>query len=477
MTPAEARTRLFDTGFFFGGLRRRRAVEVLVAAADPMGIEVLAQALTQDHPSPNEILQGLGRLSAATDVAKVQALWTAFAKDPIPALAELLARLGWPPEQPIPGKLARAVLAAATAGADPQVLQAVAAFARALPVADEAGNDAIYAAWVRAQSRELERLIAEQARQPATPAFEALCVLVGGDLAGYAALDDADGSLLAQAFAMAPEPLRVRLAQGVAASPDLGIKAAYRRAIAGSAMDRARSLESLALVGDEDGLFEQARYLTLRETLDLCEHWSSTPARPAHPAQRAAVDRAVDAYRSLGAFQVEPGPELPEGMVDAFVHWRAARPSDSELRADLDAGDPFRKARGLYLGRERGLVGNERLAEAAESEHWPERLAARLLDVSTPAAAGEDQVLWVKTCGGDSTLLHAPVGGSPEDYSRHHAALEKTEGEATVRTKALLSILCAFQGVFVAGGITLDETGEAVDRRAVEVEDAGDLEF
>jgi hypothetical protein len=475
MTLDEARTRLFDTGFLFGGLRRRRAVEVLVAAADLSAVEILAQALNQDHPRPDEILQCLGRLSLETDAAKVQVLWTAFAKDPKPALAGLLARLGWPPEQPIPGKLAREVLAAATAGSDPEVLRAVAAFARSLPVADEAGNDVIYATWVRTQSRELERLITEQERQPATPAFEALYALVGGDLAGYAALDDADGSLLAQGFAMAPEPLRSRLAQGVAASPGLGVKAAYRRAIAGGVLDRAQSLESLALVGDEDGLFEQVRYLSLRETLDLCEHWSATPARPAHPAQRAAVDRAVDAYCDLGAFQVESGPELPEGMVDIFAHWRAERPSDSELRADLDAGDPVRRERGLYLGRERGLVGNERLAEAAESDHWPERLAARLLGVGTPASAREDQVTWVNACGGDSSLFHVPVGGSPEDYASHRAALEATNGEVAGRTKALLSILCAFQGVFVAGGITLDETGEAVDPQAVEVEDAGDF--
>jgi len=477
MTLDEARNRLFDTGFLFGGLRRRRAVDILVTATDPVGIEVLAQALKQDHSRPDEILQGLGRLSPETDAAKVQVLWAAFAKDPKPALAGLLARLGWPPEQPIPGKLASEVLAAATAGADPQVLQVVAAFARALPVADEAVNDAIYAAWVRTQSRELERLIAEQTRQPATPAFEALYALVRGDLAGYAALDDADGSLLAQAFAMAPAPLRVRLAQGVAASRDLGIKAAYRRAIAGGALDRAQGLESLALVGDEDGLFEQVRHLELLETLDLCERWFGTPGRPSHAVQRAAVDRAVDAYRSLGTFQVEPGPELPDGLVDIFDHWRSERPSDAELCADLGADDPFRKVRGHYLGYERGLVGASSLAGAAESDHWPERLTARLLGFGAETRAGEDPVLWVESCGGDSSLLHAPVGGSPEDYACHRAALERTSGPVASRAKALRGILCAFQGVFVAGGITVDETSEAADRRAVEIEDAGDLEL
>jgi hypothetical protein len=477
VTLDEARARLFDTGFLFGGLRRRVAIKALVAAADPAGVEVLAQALAQDHPRHNEIIEGLSRLSAATDAAKVQALWAAFAKGPIPALAGLLARLGWPPEQPIPGKLALAVLAAATAGADPQVLLAVAAFARALPVSDEAGNNAIYAAWVRTQSRELERLIAEQGRQPATPAFEALYALVVRDFERYAVLADCDGSLLSQAFVMAPKPLRVRLAQGVAASPDRGIKGAYRRAIAGGVRDRAQGLENLELVGDEDGLFEQARHLELLETLELCKRWSGTPGRPSHAVQRAAVDRAVDAYRSLGTFQVEPGPELADGLVDVFDHWRGERPSDAELCADLGADDPFRKARDLYLGYERGLVGASSLAGAAESDHWPERLTVRLLGFGAETRAGEDPVLWVESCGGDSSLLHAPVGGSPDDYACHRAALERTSGPVAGRTKALRGILCAFQGVFVAGGITLDETGEAVDRRAVEVEDAGDLEL
>ncbi len=58
----------------------------------------------------------------------------------------------------------------------------------------------------------------------------------------------------------------------------------------------------------------------------------------------------------MGKFQVEPGPELPKGLVDIFEYWRRQPPSDADLRADLQADDPFRKARGLYLGHGRGLV-------------------------------------------------------------------------------------------------------------------------
>lgn len=102
---------------------------------------------------------------------------------------------------------------------------------------------------------------------------------------------------------------------------------------------------------------------------------------------------------------------------------------------------------------------------------------ARLLDPSALVGAKEDHVLWVNACTGDESLLAAPIGGSPEDYSRHSANPKGASGGAAGRTHALLSILCAFHGVFVAGGITRDEAGEAAERQAVELEDAGDVQF
>ncbi|WP_100919453.1 hypothetical protein [Candidatus Thiodictyon syntrophicum] len=477
MTLDEARKRLFDTGFLLGGRRRRAALKVLLGSPGPEGVLALAAALGQGHPHPKEILNGLGRLAAPADAEKVEALWDYFSRTPGPALAGVLTQIGWPPGRAVPAKTARDLLALANEGADKETLQAVTRVARALPVADEVGNDAIYAAWIRSQSPELETLITEQRRQSASPALEALHALVTGRLERYAALKDQDGVLLVQAFAMAPEPFRSRLAQTVAASPDRGIKEAYRRALSSGAVDKAQSVENLKLVGDEDGLFEQTRHLRLLDVLGLCERWAAVPGRPAHPAHRAAVDKAVSEYRSLGAFKVEPGPELPDGMVDLFDFWRDQEPSDADLRADLTAEDPFRKARGLYLGQERNLVEAQRLTAAATSEHWPERLIARLLDPAALAGAPEDHVLWVNACAGDAGLLAAPIGGTPEDYARHSARFQQASGPAAARTRGLLSILCTFQGVFVAGGITVDETGEATDRGAVELEDAGEVEF
>jgi len=477
MTLDQARARLFDTGFLLGGQRRRSAIKVLVQSPGRDGVLALVDALGRGHPKPKEILRALARLSPAAEPAKVEALWSAFAGDSKPDLAGVLARLGWPVGRPVPAKLARDLLSAATEGAAPAILQAVAVIARALPVRDEAGNDAIYAAWIRSQSAELERLIAEQGRQPATPALEALHALVTGRLERYAALKDEDGALLVQAFALAPEPFRARLAQSVAVSPNRAIKEAYRRALASGVVDPAQGVENLKLVGDEDGLFEQTRRLRLLEVLDLCERWAGSPGRPTDPGRRAAVDRAVDAYRGLGAFQVEPGPELPDGMVDIFEHWRSEKPSDAELRADLEAEDPLRKARGLSnLGQERGLVDAGRLAGAARSEHWPERLIARLVDPAASAGAEEDHVLWVNACAGDGALLWAPIGGTPEDNDRHSTRLRQARGPAAARTRALLSILCTFQGVFVASLIGVENTDEPTKRSSVVLEDAGEVE-
>ena len=389
----------------------------------------------------------------------------------------MLATLGWPPGRAVEVATARAVLAAATDGTSPEILQAVTVLARALPVADETLNDAVYGAWLRSRSEALERLIAEQGRLPGSVVLEALHALVTGQVERYAALRDEDGALLSQAFAMAPEPFRERIARTVASSPDRRLKEAYRQALTGGGLDDARSVDSLKRVGDEDGLFEKTKALRLGAVLDLCERWAGSDARPSRPEQRAVVERAVTAYRALGKFQVELGPELPKGLVDLFEYWRREKPSDADLRADLQAEDPFRKARGLYLGHERGLVDRQGLARAANSEHWPERLVARLVDPATLAEAKEDHVLWVSACAGDGALIQTPIGGTPEDYARHSDLLGKVRGAAAARTRALLEIVCAFQGAFVASGITIDETAEATEPTAVEVEDAGPVEF
>ena len=477
MTADEAKDRLYDTTFLFGALRRRAAIKALAGVPDLSGVIPLAQALREGHPQGGRIRSVLCQLSPLRDGKKIAALWTEWAQAPGPGLASILSVLGWPPGATLEARFVRAVLAAATSAAAPEVLQAVAVLARTLPVKDESLNDGIYAAWIRSQSAELEKLIDEQARQASSPALETLHALVTGRLERYAELKDTDGMLLVHAFGMAPEPFRARIARTVGANPDRRLLENYRRALSSVTADAARNIENLKLVGDEDGLFEVTRSLRLFEVLDLCQRWSTSAGRPAGPQQRAAVERALAAHRSLGAFKVEQAPALPDGLVDIFEWWRNGQASDAQLRSDLDQPDPFQRARGLYLGREGGLVDDARVHAAVKSDHWPERLVARLLEPELFSEAEQDHVFWANACAGDAFLLHSPIDGMPEDYARHTALLAQARGPIGSRTRAFLEILCAFQSVFVASGIVVDESTEAADRSAVEIEDAPRVEF
>ena len=441
----------------------------------PASVVLMAEALGKGHPGGVRIDAILRQLSAEHDTGKVLALWGHWVQAPGAPVAAILAHLGWPGGCVAHARTVRDIFALANSGAATEILQAVAVFARSLPVADEGINDAIYGAWVRCRSDDLEQLIAAQQRQPGNPALEALHALVAGKPERYAALHDESGHLLIQAYAMAPEPLRERLARAVAASHDRSIKAAYREALAGSGADASSSVGNLKLVADEDGLFESCRALRLMQVLDLCERWAGIPARPSGASQRAAVDRAVAAYRRLKDIEAESGPTLPAGLVDIFEWWRVNEYGDAQLRADLDADDPFIKARGLYLGHKRGIVDAPRIAAAANSVHWPERLMARLVDPAFCAQPGEEHVFWAAACAGDAALLNAKVGGTPEEYARHTALL--AAGQADARNLGLLEMLCAFQEVFVGAGITVDASAESTDPNAIEVEDAPDEIF
>ena len=477
MTIEEAKDRLYDTTFLIGAFRRRAAIKALAEVPDSSGVVALAQALHERHPEYGRIRNVLRQLSPLRDDHKIAALWAQWAQAPEPELAKILSALGWPSECTQDARFVRAVLAAATSAAAPEILQAVAVFARALPVKDESSNDGIYAAWIRCQSAELEKLIDEQARQASSPALEALHALVTGRLDRYFELNDADGMLLVHAFNMAPEPFRESIARTVGASSDRGLLENYRRALSSVTADAASNVENLKLVGDEDGLFEVTRSLRLLDVVDLCERWSSSAGRPSGIQQRAAVERSLAAHRTLSTFQVEDSPPLPEGLVDIFEWWRNEKPSDEQLRSDLDAPDPFLRARGLYLGREGALVDDARLRGAAASEHWPERLVARLLEPELFSAAAPDSVFWVNACAGDAALLLAPIAGMPEDYARHTWLLGQARSPIGSRTRAFLEILCAFQSVFVASSIVIDESTETADRGAVEIEDAPHVDF
>ncbi|EGV16146.1 serine/threonine-protein kinase [Thiocapsa marina] len=176
----------------------------------PAGAISLARALRRPgHPAGKLLLQ----LSPTRDGAQIEALWRELADGHRPQLASVLADLGWPAPRPVPTALAHAILDLAVMYAATDVMRAVVVLARAIRPDDALLNDAIFAAWARCESRALERLIATQGRHAATPALEALYTLITGDLTRLALLQDEDGTLLAQVFAVAPEPLLSRMSR------------------------------------------------------------------------------------------------------------------------------------------------------------------------------------------------------------------------------------------------------------------------
>jgi hypothetical protein len=433
----------------------------------------LADALCAGHANSDLISACLRQLTWSRDGEKLENLWALLQRQPNAALGALLTQLGWPAGRRAKPAWTRAVLSVAKTGADKAVLAAAAKFAAALDPRDEAGNEEIYAAWQRSQSAELERVISDQDRLPNTPALAAMHALTTGALDRYDRLNDASGRLFVEAFGNAPEPFKQRISRNIQGQQRF--LNFYRQANAASTVAPETKIENLIRMGDEDGLFEALPQLRFARALDLCERWATSSGRPSEPKRRAVVDRAVAAWRRLDGFQVEPAPPLPDGLVDIFDYWRGQKPSDADLRKDLAASDPFERSRGLYLGHERGIVDAARLRAATTSEHWPERLIARLTLPETLDSAKGDHVLWVSACAGDAALLGAAVGGTIDDYNRHRRLLEQARGAAATRTRALLEILCAFQGAFVASAATFEEVTEATDGGST-YEDANDVD-
>lgn len=441
-------------------------------------IIALAEAVGGNHPDAERMKPILLQLSPEADAATVQALWEYWAQAPTIPVAGILAHLGWPPGLVAQAKTIRDILALAASNAAPEILQAVTTFVRYLPVTDESINDDIYGTWVRSHSNSLEQLISEQKRQPGSPALEALHALVTGELERYTALHDENGHYLIQAYTMAPAPLRERLARAVAASSDRRLMAAYRSALSGISVDAMETIDDLKRIGDQDGLFEACRTLRLAQVLNLCEYWTDHPGRPTGTSQRLVVDRAAVACQKLRSYEAKSSGSLPNGLVDIFDWWHTQQPGNEQIQADLLADDPFIRARGLYLGHERGRVDATQIAAAAKSAHWPERLVARIVDPVYCAQTSGEHVFWAAACGGDPSLLNAVIGGTPEEYARHCAQLAAMqEGKADGRNKALLEILCAFQEFYVGTGISIDKGAEATDRSAIEIEDAPDEVF
>ena len=444
------------------------------------------------HPSP-ELDAFITKHSRAPRQGMVDELWRRWLKEREERLGKLLVQLGLPaattdarvpclwklgrpvslePEQ----KFVRAELRWVT-DPDADIRNGLLRTVAALPN-DEQLNNEIVEAWAKHESSELEKLIAKQGRKPARSELEALFYLVTGQAKAYQALQDEHGECFLQAFLMASATFRQRINDTVVRSENARLVEIYNRAMAGrEGFDRQVYLEALKKVGDEDRLFESLREMKLIQALELCQRWAESGELPKNDRRRQAAARAVNAYRGLAQATVEEGPTPPGGLRDLFDVWKQQSVSDDQRRQDARAADPLLRARALYLAQvgagENGSQGHQ----AATSDDWPVRLVARLLNPAL--AAAEDHVQWVGALSGmDADVLESPLAGTPVDYARFSDRLAQARqgGPAAARSARFLEILCAFQGAFVSGDITLEATREATDARAIDAGEDAPLE-
>jgi len=365
---------------------------------------------------------------------------------------------------------------------DPDVKKGVAVYAGMLPVTEEAA-DAIYGVWLKFGSPDLEAVIRSQDRKPSNPSLEALFLLLDNQVQKYLALENEQGERFQEAYALATESFRKRLNDVVLKSGNRRLADAYEKALAGrSDFSSDLFIKARTTAGDDPGLFEATKYMTLTGLLDLCKRWAENGWRPPEERQRKLVERAVAAYPRVGSPEIAADAPAPAGTSDLFVSLRKQNLGDREIIAGLDDPGPFVRMRSLYLGAMRNLLPAGRLERAVQGADWPERLAARLSQMG--AASGKDHVEWVNTCAGSGELLTAPVNCTPDEYEyfgRILHATPATAGEFAGRYRALTEILHAFQSVHAAGRIVVGDDDSAQERGAVQmvdVEDApGDVEF
>ncbi len=523
MNHREAKEGLFDTTFLLGGFRRRAALKWLLERGDAEAAGILIDAVARNHPQSSGIRR---HLAAAADPGAVRRLvqaWRQSHPEWLGALAveralsaglagelPLDRQTAWLVAAHVKGALAarakayvdrviaeqpdftvallfktgralelersRAAAAAALAllsDKDAEVRTGAETYLRdRLPNAEQY-NDLLVDEWLRTQSPFLAKLVAEP-RLPSNPAKEALIRLVNRDAAGYRKLADKNGALLAEALTLATPEMRKAINETILQARDGALSDAYRMAAAaagGAAADPQAVLRALTDSGNEDGLVEATRTMTLAEVLPLCKRWAETGRRPNKEAYRDIVERAVRALSAMPKLEIEAAAPLPEGLEDLFEVWQKEKVPDDQLRQDLKAADPFVRARALFLGGERGLVDAAALRAKAASEDWPERLVAALRG-ARPENAGEDHVAWINTVAGlDADLLAAKIACGPNELQWSEGlckTLRNARGPIAARNLALAETLAAFRSLY-GGIIQVGDDDSAQKKEAVAV--------
>ncbi|HOX03515.1 MAG TPA: hypothetical protein P5555_14270 [Candidatus Paceibacterota bacterium] len=523
MNHQQAKDHLFDTTFLIGSWRRRKALEFLFQQGDAKAVRILVDAVDRKQPESRAIESYLGGL---TDPGAVEALiqeWTQKERPWLgPVAVDRALAAGMGDRLPMDRATAWLVVSRLESGGDiagaaeayvgraiqekPPFLQALVfkagwgnklelnrlavsgalelledpdadvqtgaqAWLKALPNTQQ-WNDPIVDAWIRTQTPFLSSLVAAP-RLPSNPAKEALLHLASRNVAGYRKLEDQDGSLLAEALAMASPELRKTINEVVLEAKDGALADAYRRSTgAGAEADPQIALRALIASGNEDALFDAARGMKLAEVLPLCRHWAETGRRPKNPRYGEIVDRAAAAIGQMPEVEIEPAPPLPEGFVDLIEQWQSETVTDAQIRQDLESSDPFVRARAILLGGQQGILDDKAIGERASSEHWPERMAVVLH--AGHASEKADPVQWINECAGaDYDLMGSRIQCGPEELDRVQAlcaALRNKKGALAARNLALAEILASFRSLS-GGAIRVFEDDSAHQKGATHVSD------
>lgn len=521
MNHKQAGEYLFDDTFLIGAFRRRSALKWLLARQDATAVGILCEAVRRNHTATDRIL---GHLRGITSQDAVTALFQAWRKLGVESLGAVAVEralvtnsgstlaldreTAWLVAGHMEGNLAEAAGAyaerviaeqpgffcafimkigrqgrlersraavprvlALLADEDAEVRSGAEEYLRSLPNREDL-NDLLVDEWIRTQNAFLQELVAEP-RLPSDPAKEALIHLVTGKVDGYRGLKDEGGALLSEALAMAAPQMRQAINETILNARDGALADAYRQAMAAGAeeADSEVGIRALIAAGNEDGLVEATRMMKLAEVLPLCRHWAKTGRRPTNEKYAEIVERAVAAQSNAPELEVEPAPELPDGLEDLFDVWQRENESPERIRENLRADDPFVRAGALFAGGEKGEVDEQTLRQKATSEDWPERLVAALQGARDPDA-GEDHVAWINTVAGlDADLMGARIACGPEDMQWTDDLCRKLQGAGgpmAARNLALAETLAAFRSLY-GGQIVVSEDDSAQQKEAVKV--------
>lgn len=346
---------------------------------------------------------------------------------------------------------------------DAEVSAAARGWLAALP-RDQRYHDLIVDDWLRTDDVFLGQMLKDGQRLPSDPGREALLRLLWGDAKGCVTMDDPNGDSLAEALAAANEARRAAIVRTVQTSRDGALAERFRKAsLKVQGMDAGLALKALQATGDEGRVVDATREMTGAELFEQCRRWAESGRRPTDPRRREAVERAVALLGNQPKIEIEPAPALPSGTEDLIAVWAADRRSEKELKAELQAEDPFVRAGALFALARRGLVDAATLDQKQKSEQWAERFAATLAGASGDVS--KDHVQWMALCAGVDEGTHgARVGCGPDEFeasAERLAKLRKAKTPLAVRTANELEVLQLFRALFSRGELVVSADDSA----------------